>query len=81
MSLADSEFSEDPGMDDGFGAEGFDEGMDMSEGEVSAPNIPAAPMYRKQTFSIYSVMLILSFVFLLVATIMFFMEAGRLEGN
>lgn len=36
-----------------------------------------APQVRKQGFSIYSVMLILSFVFLLTAAIMFFVNAGK----
>ena len=41
--------------------------------EMSAP----APVYRKQGFSIYSVMLILSFVFLLVASIILFINVGK----
>jgi len=49
-----------------------DQGM-MAEAEIPAP----APQYRKQGFSIYSVMLILSFVFLMTAAIMFFVNAGK----
>ncbi len=40
---------------------------------------PVAPQYRKQGFSIYSVMLIGSFVFLLTAMIFLFIEAGRYQ--
>jgi hypothetical protein len=45
----------------------------MSEEGMVAP----APQYRKQGFSIYSVMLILSFVFLMASAIMFFVNAGK----
>jgi hypothetical protein len=45
----------------------------MSEAEMVAP----APQYRKQGFSIYSVLLILSFVFLMASAIMFFVNAGK----
>ncbi|MDG1873352.1 MAG: hypothetical protein P8J27_05550 [Mariniblastus sp.] len=38
---------------------------------------PPPPQYRKQDFSIYSILLILSFVFLMFAAIMFFIEAGK----
>ncbi len=80
MSLADSDFE-----DVGFGDVGLDQSMDISaEGESGetppAPVVPAAPNYRKQGFSIYTVMLILSFVFLIAAMILLFMEADRL-GN
>ena len=40
------------------------------------PAVSAAPRYRKMGFNIYSVMLICSFVFMLVAMILFFIEAG-----
>lgn len=40
---------------------------------------PVVPQYRKQGFSIYSVMLIGSFVFLLTAMILLFIEAGRYQ--
>ena len=75
MSLASSDFEEA-----GFEETGFDDGLEMpthsgaAEGDVVAPS---EPNYRKQGFSIYTVMLILSFVFLLTAIVMLFMEVGR----
>ena len=39
--------------------------------------VPPPPQYRMQGFSIYTVMLILSFVFLTTAAIMFFINAGK----
>ena len=47
-----------------------------SEEMQDQPVIPAAPQYRKIGFSIYTVMLICSFVFLMTAMILMFMEAG-----
>lgn len=75
MSLASS----DVGGDDAFGdalieSTGDDTGL--------APQEPAAappPAYRKQGFSIYSVMLILSFVFLLTAAILLFIDSGSVD--
>ena len=37
---------------------------------------PPAPQYRKQGFSIYTMMLILSFLFLTTAGIMFYINTG-----
>ena len=78
MSLANS--------DDLFGGGGggelseipmeSDAGM-MEGGESTAPQTPPAPQYRKQGFGIYTMMLLLSFLFLLIATILFFVEAGK----
>ena len=48
------------------------------QAEAAEPIVPA-PVYRKQGFSIYTVMLILSFVFLLTAMIFLFIEAGRFQ--
>lgn len=70
MSLADSDLFEEVGFDEAAGT--------PIEGE-QAPQPPAAPQYRKQGFSIYSVMLILSFVFLVTAMILLFQEVGRLD--
>ena len=75
MSLASSDF-EDPGFDNA----GFDDGLETpvdAEGVEGQAPVPAAPNYRKQGFSIYTVMLILSFVFLIVALILLFMEVDR----
>ena len=41
------------------------------------PPLTSTPQYRKQGFSIYTVMLILSFVFLLTSMIVLFIEAGK----
>lgn len=71
MSQANSDFGDDP----------FANAMVESSPEdgmmEQAPVAPAPPQYRKQEFSIYSVMLILSFVFLMIAAILFFMDAGK----
>jgi hypothetical protein len=71
MSLVDSDFETD----------GFDEaqqaGFDEKPGAAS--NLPQPPKYRKQGFSIYSVMLILSFINLVAAIVLLFMEVERLN--
>lgn len=72
MSQASSDFGDDPFAN--AMVESPDDGMMQQE---QAPVAPPPPQYRKQEFSIYSVMLILSFVFLLVASILFFMDAGK----
>jgi hypothetical protein len=75
MSLASSDFE-----DAGFDNAGFDDGLETSaevEGVKGQTPVPKAPLYRKQGFSIYTVMLILSFVFLIVAIILLFMEVDR----
>ncbi len=71
-----SQPSSDPG---GFGEVDFKaseptEGYDpMAEESVFA----TTPTYRKRSFDIYSVLLIISFVALLTAAILFFMDAGK----
>lgn len=50
-----------------------DPAMDEMASEVA--NQPLPPAYRKQGFSIYTVMLILSFGFCLAAAILFYMNA------
>ncbi len=67
MSQLNSEFE--------TGEVGFEETYDQPE--MEAPGLPAAPQFRQRGFSIYSVMLILSFVFLLIAAIVLFMEADK----
>ena len=76
MSLASSDFGEE-GFEDSLGELSTDASMGMEE----TPAPPAEPTinYRKQGFSIYSVMLILSFIFLTIAMIFFYQEAGRLQ--
>jgi hypothetical protein len=64
-----------PSSDFETGEIGFSEAYDQPE--ISAPVIPAAPQYRQRGFSIYSVMLILSFVFLLIAAIVLFIEGDK----
>jgi len=77
MSQVSSDFNEDPFADADV-IEADDAGMMMAEEEAPAM-APPPPQYRKQSFSIYSIMLILSFVFLLVAAILFFVEADALR--
>ncbi len=75
-----------PNSDDLFGDDGGggaliempaddDGGISMPAEPMAAPSTPS--VVRKQSFSIYSMMLILSFLFLLVATILFFSDAGK----
>lgn len=74
MSQASSDF----GSDDAFGDALLEpEGSDQSFAPTQ--QVPAPPAYRKQGFSIYSVMLILSFVFLTTAAILFFIDAGSID--
>ena len=68
----------DAGFGDGLDTEGLDsDAWDDSDAGTVASR-PAAPV-KKQGFSIYTVMLIMSFVFLTVAAILIFMELGRLQ--
>ena len=65
-----------------FDAVGFDDALELPMSAESAANqapAAAAPNYRKQGFSIYSLMLILSFVFLIASVILLFMEVDRFE--
>ncbi len=65
-----------------FDAVGFDDALEIPmTGESATNSVPAnaAPSYRKQGFSIYSLMLILSFVFLIASIILLFMEVDRFE--
>ena len=70
-----------PNNEPDFAEAGFDDGLTPMESafEPEAPAAAPAPVYRKQGFSIYTVMLILSFVFLLTAMIFFFVEAGKYQ--
>ncbi len=49
------------------------------EQDMTVPVAPQAPVYRKQGFNIYSVLLILSFVFLTTAAIVLFMQLDKLK--
>jgi hypothetical protein len=72
-----SQASSDP--QDPFGGDAVIEAS-ASEDPGMTPDMgmaPPPPQYRKQGFSIYSVMLILSFVFLMASAIMFFINAGK----
>lgn len=71
MSQANSDFD---GFDDGI-IEGTADNAGMIEGDDSP--IVQPPQYRKQEFNIYSIMLILSFVFLATAAILFYMNASK----
>ncbi len=71
-----------PSSEPDFADAGFDDGL-IGTTESTYPVQPVAPepvpatRYRKQGFSIYTVMLIMSFVFLLTAMILLFIEAGK----
>lgn len=41
---------------------------------------PVAPEYRKQGMNIYTVMLVISFISLVIGTILLFIEANRFGG-
>lgn len=71
MSQANSDFADDI-FGDAMAGGGLEE-----QGMVAEPPVEPAPKYRKQGFSIYSVMLILSFIFLTAAAIMFFIDAEK----
>ena len=76
MSLPSSEFEEAP-LDD-LGFEEAEYGQDPS-GKASdkKPLESSPPRYRKQGFSIYTVMLMLAFAFLVASIILLFQEVGR----
>ena len=74
MSQVNSEFGEDPFATATIDGPYEEDGMLEQQ---PAPMAPQAPRYRKQSFSIYSVMLIMSFVFLTAAAIMFFIDADK----
>ena len=74
MSQVNSEFGEDPFATATIDGQYEDDGMMEQQ---PAPMVSQAPRYRKQSFSIYSVMLIMSFVFLTAAAIMFFIDADK----
>ena len=71
MSQASSDFG-----DDAFGGEMIEAEFGAEEGMMPEQVAPA-PRFRKQGFSIYTVMLLMSFAFLLIAAIMFFINAGK----
>jgi hypothetical protein len=69
MSLADSDFE----------STGFDSAFDSPTDQPGDFVVKPTQVYRKQEFNIYSVMLILSFLMLLAATILLFVEVGRFD--
>ena len=64
-----------PSSDFETGEVGFEEAYDQPQ--VESPGPPAAAQYRQRGFSIYTVMLILSFVFLMIAAIVLFIEGDK----
>ena len=52
------------------------EGYDPANEEVYAAE-PAPSAFRKRSFDIYSMMLILSFIFLTTAAVLFFLDAEK----
>ena len=68
-----------PNTDLEFDAPEFAETLDSNfeEEQPSVPAAPPAPRYRKQGFSIYTIMLILSFACLLAGMILMFVDAGK----
>ena len=59
-----------------FGDDSFGEALTEAGEEAAGIETAAPPQYRKQGFSIYTVMLMLSVFFLTVATIVFFYNAS-----
>ena len=90
MSQVSSEFDE-PLLDDGdlvedgfgdsdFGDGGFDDGLESQEwDDEGGAEVARAAHVKKEGFSIYTMMLIMSFIFLTAAAILVFMEVGRLK--
>ncbi len=79
--LDDADLVEDGFGDSDFGDGGFDSGLeaqDWDDANAEGAIAKAAPI-KKQGFSIFTVMLIMSFIFLTAAAIMIFMELGRLK--
>lgn len=70
-----SQPSTDLEFDADFGEASFEE-VGTPE-TTAAPVAPVAPRYKKQGFSIYTIMLMLSFLCLLAGLIMMFVEAGK----
>ncbi len=66
MSLVNSDFGDE-----------LEAPQDGQDGFVSNEPVVSTPSYRKQSFNIYSLMLILSFIFLVVAAILFSVNANE----
>ena len=78
MSQVNSDFGEDPFASATVeGDLGGDFEQDSMMGQQEAPSAPQGPQYRKQGFSIYSVMLIMSFILLTAAAVIFFIDADK----
>lgn len=54
-----------------------DFGEELVESPEMAAPAPPAPVYRKKGFTIYTVFLILSFSFLLIASILLYLNNGK----
>lgn len=76
--LGDGGF-EDGGFGDDLDSDGLGDGEGWDDAEAMATGTASSAPVKKQGFSIYTVMLIMSFVFLTVAAILIFMELGRLK--
>jgi hypothetical protein len=66
-------------VDSDFENAGFDAPFDAAPDETQNVFVQPKPVYRKQEFNFYSLMLILSFVMLLTSIILLFVEVGRFE--
>jgi len=78
--LDDDDLASDGFGDSDFGDGGFGDGLEAESWDDDAAGVAAKPApIKKQGFSIYTVMLIMSFVFLTTAAILIFMELGRLK--
>lgn len=66
-------------VDSDFDNLGFDQPIegDFPPSEEVVPSKPPAPKYRKQEINVYTFLLITSFVLMLIATVLLFMEVGR----
>ena len=60
-----------------FGDDSFGDAIEEVGEEAVQQNMPLPPQYRKQGFNIYTVMLMLSVLFLTIATIIFFVNASN----
>lgn len=76
--FGDSDFG-DSSFGDGLDAQELGDGDGWDDADATAGVATRQAPIKKQGFSIYTVMLIMSFVFLTVAAILIFMELGRLK--
>ncbi len=76
--FGESDFG-DSSFGDGLDAQGLGDEQGWDDVDATAGVASKQAAVKKQGFSIYTVMLIMSFVFLTVAAILIFMELGRLK--